>query len=174
MLLILAITGITFSKYISILQGDVIGDVAKWSFKSNDANNGIATITLQDETREGTSLSKKIAPGTSGEFDIIIDATGSEVDVEYTTEILSESNKPTNLYFTVEGSNTKYFKLSELLSDNFAGTIDAESNNQKVEKTISWNWPYETENGDEIDTIEGMKGVDYTFSLKVTGTQVNS
>lgn len=173
MLLILAITGITFSKYISILQGDVVGDVAKWSFKSNDDNNGIATITLQDTSREGTSLSKKIAPGTSGEFDIIIDATGSEVDVEYSTEILSESNKPTNLYFTIEGSDTKYFKLSDLLNENLAGTISADSESQKIEKSISWNWPYETENGDEIDTIEGMKGEDYTFSLKVTGKQIN-
>ncbi|MBR1540068.1 MAG: hypothetical protein IJ629_02680 [Clostridia bacterium] len=44
---------------------------------------------------------ERIAPGTSGNFKIIIDASGSEVGVDYDVTSLGEgNNKPDNLYFT--------------------------------------------------------------------------
>lgn len=69
--------GITYSKYTNVVSGDGETQVAKWSFKVNSATEEFATIKLAETYDKETLTNGKIAPGTKGSFDIIVDATRS-------------------------------------------------------------------------------------------------
>lgn len=185
-ILIAVIVGYTYSKYTQSYQTTISTAVARWSFTGEVINNGKSslteTISLADTINSDSIRQGKIAPGTYGEFDIVIDATGSEVDLSYDVELLEETDKPQNLYFIYEGEN--YESLSDLISalnsDSqkiFSGKILESDSNKTVTYHISWNWPYETLDNegnplDEIDLADGQSISDYIFSVKITGTQV--
>lgn len=167
--------GITFSKYTTTVTGNGETEVAKWSFKVNDSTEEFATIKLADTYDKTTLLNGKIAPGTSGSFDLVIDATDAEVGVEYEVKFLNETNKPTNLKFQYDG---KTLNNIEDFEEYFKGIINADDTNKVKTLTVSWEWMYETgaENeiiaNDKIDTAEGLSALDYSFDIIVTGTQV--
>ena len=128
--------------------------------------------TYNNETLENN----KVAPGTSGSFNIVVDATGSEVGVEYAIKFLNESEKPQNLVF-IHNDNT-YTTLQELETD-LSGTIDANDENKTRTITIGWEWQYEigaNENeinqNDRVDTQNAKDLENYTFDINVIGTQV--
>lgn len=165
----------TFSKYINKVSGDGETEIAKWSFKVNQATEEFATIKLAETYDRATLLNGKIAPGTKGSFDLIIDATSSEVGVKYDVDFTDETNKPTNLIFKV---GNKTASTIEELESVLTGTIDANDTNKTRTLTINWEWPYVTGTGntiasnDKTDTDEGLKALDYSFNVVVTGTQV--
>lgn len=167
--------GITYSKYTNVVSGDGETQVAKWSFKVNKQTEEFATIKLADTYDASTLTKGKIAPGTSGSFDINIDATGAEVGVKYVVDFEDETNKPTNLIFK---SGNKSASTIEELEEVLTGTINADDTNKTRTLTVEWEWPYETKTGnvvaqnDEIDTAEGLNALEYSFNVKVTGTQV--
>ena len=103
-LLIALITGYTYSKYHQSVSVNVTSAVAKWKFSGeivNSKNSSTeSTISLADTIESSSVAEKRIAPGTKGEFSIVIDATGSEVDLSYIVELTEETNKPQNLFFT--------------------------------------------------------------------------
>lgn len=165
----------TFSKYINKVSGDGETEIAKWSFKVNQETEEFATIKLADTYDKTTLLNGKIAPGTKGSFDLIIDATDSEVGVRYEVDFLEETNKPTNLIFK---SGNKTVSTIEELESVLTDTINADDTNKVRTLTINWEWPYETttsntiSSNDKIDTDEGLQALDYSFKVVVTGTQV--
>lgn len=174
-ILISTLLGFTYAKYISQVTGNGQFDVAKWSFKVNGETQELATINLTDTYNEETLVNGKIAPGTSGSFDLVVDATGSEVGVEYKVDFQNETNKPTNLKFKYED---KTFNNIEEYEQYFTDIINADDANKTRTLTVNWEWPYETGTADEIaqndkiDTQEGINALDYTFDVVVTGTQV--
>lgn len=165
----------TFSKYINKVSGDGETEIAKWSFKVNQETEEFATIKLADTYDKTTLLNGKIAPGTKGSFDLIIDATNSEVGVRYEVDFLEETNKPTNLIFK---SGNKTVSTIEELESVLTDTINVDDTNKVRTLTINWDWPYETttsntiSSNDKIDTDEGLQALDYSFKVVVTGTQV--
>lgn len=165
----------TFSKYINKVSGDGETEIAKWSFKVNQETEEFATIKLADTYDKTTLLNGKIAPGTKGSFDLIIDATDSEVGVKYEVDFLEETNKPTNLIFK---SGNKTVSTIEELESVLTDTINANDTNKVRTLSINWEWPYETGtesqilNNDKVDTNEGLQALDYSFDVVVTGTQV--
>ena len=66
----------------------------------------------------------------------------------------------------------------EELEQYLTGTINANDENKVRTLTIEWEWPYGDKTTgvitkeDEIDTTEGLKALDYTFDVEVTGVQV--
>lgn len=169
------ILGITYSKYTNVVSGDGETQVAKWSFKVNSETEEFATIRLADTYDASTLTNGKIAPGSKGSFDLEIDATEAEVGVKYVVDFEEETNKPTNLIFK---SGSKSTSTIEELEDVLTDTINADDENRTRTLTVEWEWPYETENNggiaqnDEIDTEDGLNALEYTFGVKVTGTQV--
>ena len=169
------IGGNVLAKYQSQIKGKGVADVATWSFNVNGNNSSIQTIAINKNYDESSLTNGKIAPGTEGSFDIIIDASGSEVGVDYKVDFLNENNKPTNLKFKYE--NKEYSSLQELQS-KLVGTINANDETKTKNIKINWIWEYETgrskqiPENDRIDTEEGVKNLDYTFDVVVTGTQV--
>ena len=169
------IGGCVIAKYQSQIRAQGNADVAKWVFTLNGTNVSYKTIKIDSNYDESTLTNGKIAPGTQGSFDIVIDATGSEVGVEYAITFLNERSKPTNMKFIYE--NQEYNSLQEL-EDKLTGTIAANAGTKKITYTINWRWDYETgdssqiQTNDKIDTSEGLAGSVYSFDVVATGTQV--
>lgn len=171
-----SILGITHSKYVNKVSGNGETEIAKWYFSVNESTEKMETIKLADTYNQDTLLDGKIAPGTSGSFNLIVDAGDSEVGVKYEVDFQNETNKPTNLKFKYNGEVLDEIEEYEKF---FTGTIDADDSNKTRTLTVEWEWPYETgvdetsilEN-DKIDTDEGVEAQDYKFDVVVTGTQV--
>ena len=164
-----------YSKYTSTLTGNGTSTVAKWSFKVNGQTQTIPDIEL-GETMDAHSnvADKKLAPGTSGHFDLILDGSGSEVAIDYNIK-LAITQKPTNLKFYLDDKyQTPISETDGTL--NISGSIALEDVNTPLTKTIYWQWPYETgktsneiDKNDETDTKDSGKNV--TMTITVTGTQ---
>lgn len=168
--------GKTFSKYISEVKGTGTAEIANWVFKVNGKEDVVQNVNLLSTYHNETLVNNKVAPGTSGSFNIVVDATGSEVGIDYTIQFLNESEKPQNLVFTYD--NQEYTTIQDLEKD-LSGTINANDKNKERTITIDWEWQYETganENeinqNDKIDTDNAKQLDNYTFDIYVTGTQV--
>lgn len=183
-LLVIAIVAITllfvggraYAKYMARVTGQGTADIAAWSFKVNENEEKLQTISLKSTINNSSLVNNKIAPGTEGEFQIKLDATGSEVGINYVIKFENESQKPTNLKFTYDGKT--YNSLKNLQQD-LTGTINANDENKVKAITVGWNWKYETGNtaqeiasNDLIDTQDAKQMSNYTFDIIVTGTQV--
>lgn len=189
LLLIVFLAGFTFAKYYTTYDGEGSLQTAKWSFKVNgwstSETNPISLLDTVDHDGKVNLENGKMAPGFSGKAELDLDASESEVDVEYRVEATEEGNKPSNLFFQakIDGVSTiSYATLSELAEKELKGTIlkaDA-SRVKKIE--IYAIWPYETGNtaeeilqNDKEDTDDGTNKVyNYTFALKVVGTQAKA
>ena len=181
LVLLIFLVGYTFAKYYSEIKGGGNGTIAKWSFVANNSKDTIQTISLVDTANNVSLVEGKIAPGTKGSFDIVIDATGSEVGVDYEVNVAEETNLPTNLLYkvTVDGKTSEsYSSLTELADAELTGNLDTINGDFSKTITVEWEWPYETINengvteGDAADLIDGTKeNLNYEFVLQIIGTQ---
>ena len=181
LILLVFLVGYTFAKYYSEIKGGGRGSIAKWSFVANNSKDTIQTISLVDSANKVSLVEGKIAPGTEGSFDIVIDATGSEVGVDYDVKVSEETNLPTNLLYkvTVDGETSEtYSSLKDLAEDKLSGNLDTVNGEFVKNITVEWEWPYETINdngvaeGDAADLLDGTKdNLNYKFVLQIIGTQ---
>lgn len=169
------IGGQTFSKYVTEVSGEGVANVAKWTFKVNDNESQLQSINLASTVNNETLINNKIAPGTSGDFQIKIDATGSDVGINYKVNFVNEKNKPQNLIFTYD--DERYENVTDI-AEELSGIIDANAEEKTKVINIHWEWPYETgiddeiTNNDIIDTENGKNITQYTFDVLVEGVQV--
>lgn len=168
------IGGSTFSKYYTKIDGTGNAEIARWSFKANNETKTIANIKLSNTYNQNKLANNKIAPGTSGSFDIVLDATGADVAIDYAITFENCENKPTNLKFSYNGTTSSTL---EGLENVLKGRIGLNDSRTKT-LTVNWNWEYQTGNGateiaknDEIDTKDA--GKNFSFDVIITGTQVN-
>ena len=133
-------------------------------------------ILLADTYDQDTLINGRIAPGTRGSFDLVIDASDAEVGVKYEVDFENETNKPSNLKFKYKD---RVLDEIEDYEEFFTDIIDADDTNKTRTLTVDWEWAYETENNDntleendKVDTDEGLEALDYSFDIIVTGTQV--
>ena len=176
LILLIGLLGTTYSKYITQVEGRGVIEVAKWAFLVNGQTATMTNINLAQTYNSNTVIPNRIAPGTKGSFDIIVDATGSEVGIDYDVKFLNETNKPTNLNFSYNGIIVpSIIDLEELLK----GNIPADSTEKVKTFTIQWFWNYETgsteeqkANSDIQDTKDGTGLDTYSFDVVVTGRQV--
>lgn len=171
---LLFIGGNTFSKQVTEVKGKGVANVANWSFKVNNNEAQIQTINLASNNNKNLT-DNKIAPGTSGNFQIKINAEGAEVGINYKISFINETNKPQNLFFIY--NDKKYKNITEMEKD-LTGTIDATTGEKEKNIEIYWEWPYETmidgdsSVNDKIDTQDSKNIKEYTFDIKVEGVQV--
>lgn len=168
--------GQAYAKYMSKVTGNGTAEIASWKFKVNENEEKMQTISLNSTIYNFTLANGRIAPGTSGSFEINIDGSGSGVAIFYTVNFQNETEKPKNLKFKYDG---KEFESIELLNHWIVGTIHGDTDAQQRSFIIEWEWPYETGNtpeeiaeNDERDTIDAKNISDYRFDVVVTGTQV--
>ena len=111
--------GTTYAKYIAEERGVGEASVASWAFKMTKNETETKNVELVNTVNKSTLKNGKIAPGTSGAFDLKIDATGSEVGMDYAINFANEKNKPQNIVFIYNGNT--YKSLSEI--DSITGNI---------------------------------------------------
>lgn len=179
MILVLAIliTGRTYSKYRAEVKGSKDLPIAKWSFLVNGQTGTMTLIELKETFNTDALVNEKIAPGAKGNFDIVVDATGSEVGIDYYVKFLNVTDEPSNLVYTYEGMEVETLKeLEELLK----GRINLSDEKMKKNISVNWEWKYETGSTseeilamDQIDTNEGTNLTNFSFDVYVIGTQVN-
>ena len=175
-MLIAFIGGQAYAKYITQVRGNGIAEVATWNFKVNGEKEQVQEIRLASTCNNQTLVNNKIAPGTSGSFNIMVDATGSDVGINYNIDFTEENNKPQQLQFIYEGQEYKSIKD---LENSLSGTILTDDKEKTKNLNIQWKWAYETgsdesqiKQNDIIDTQNAQNIAEYTFQVVVTGTQV--
>jgi len=168
------IGGSTFAKYYTKIEGSGNAEIAKWSFRANNTSTVMEKIQLSNVYNTNILKNKTIAPGTNGSFDIVLDATGADVAIDYAVTFDNLVNKPTNMKFTYEGTTADSL---EGLEQVLKGRIRLDDARTKT-LTIQWAWDYQTgttaaekQKNDQIDTNDS--GKEFTFDITVTGTQVN-
>ncbi len=168
--------GGTLAKYTSTITGTGTGTVAKWNFKANNSD-GTTTVNidLADTLTGGTNIAaKRMAPGTDGQFDIRINATGSEVGIDYTIAFSDLSNIPTGLkFYSDAGFSTEITDLATY--NGFNGSIALADVNTEVTKTIYWQWAMDGNESDDVakGTAGGADGTKIGFNVTITGTQAD-
>lgn len=159
-----------WAKYTSATDGTATAQVAKWSFKLVDGvteTTDVIDFAITRTDGYGKVVEGLLAPGTFGEFQIGIDARGTETILEYTIDVELE-NKPTYLKFYKDAEKTQEISVidNKLTLDGYMSLEDVK---EIRTETIYWDWPYE--NGDDVtDTNDSGKLV--TMQVSVTGYEV--
>lgn len=143
----------TYAKYTAELNGSGDVSVAKWAFEEDNQTINI-DIDLGGNIDASTLVDGKIAPGTSGSFEIELSNEHSEVGVQFSVT-LTNSNAPTNLTFSTGNTITGKIAAGDTLSI-----------------PVTFSWPYQTTNGDAADTADGKAANDMTITASIVGTQV--
>lgn len=163
----------TYAKYTAKVEGEGSATVAKWAFDTENSTTQF-DVTL-DGTYDATTLvADKIAPGTKGYFEVKLTNAQSEVGVDFTVEVGTATNKPTNLKFYKDAGYT-----TELVpgTDSITGQI-AQGDATGLKVKVYWKWVYETGTvtngiaaGDDADTTNGKNAASLTVPLTVKGVQ---
>ena len=186
------LVGGTFAKYTSSTTGDDTATVAKWSFHVGNtefattdtttfAFNLFDTINDTGNTAdEGDVADAKIAPGTSGSFNLTV-KNESEVNAKYTVELTETNAKNVPLQYSVDGENWKD-SIAEVTMTSYTDKPIAMNGSETV--TVHWRWVFEgTTSGahvgqtDGTDTALGIAAQTaaptVTITAKLTATQVD-
>ena len=177
---IVSLAGYTFARYYqSINVGGGKAAIARWSFGSANVSKD---IVLSEE---------KIAPGSNGSFEIEVDATNSEVPVEFEVLVSDEKNIPTNMKFYAEIKNEDGTIISttetknsftELATNNFKGLIPVVEGNQKRIINVYWDWDFNEEDTTSIDADDAKlaydenneSSLDCGFNIQIIGRQAKT
>lgn len=143
-----------------------------YNFKINYKNLNFTSIDLAETIDKDTLVYEKIAPGTSGSFNILLD---SNQNLKYKIEFNSVNEKPHNLNFKASKSGKVLGESNTLeeLSEKLTGYINQ---NEKIDITINWYWNFENEqdleNTDIQDTKDSENIKKYQFNVYAVGEEV--
>ena len=171
---LLLLIGVGFGTY-AIYRTSSIGTAtvatATWSVKVNSADTETGAFTFSaddiDWTTNTSAVDGKIAPGSSGTLTLEIDATGSEVNVDYTASvgtILVNGVANTNEGFTVTPHEAA----------DAAGTIAYSTTTDAMKKTITFDvvWTGTDADSTTKDTADmAMDGINVSIPITVTAKQ---
>lgn len=142
-----------------------------YKFKINYKNMYFKSIDLSKTIDKETLIYEKIAPGTSGNFNILLD---SNQNLKYRIEFESINEKPKNLNFIAlnNGKLLGEADTLERLSDKLTGYINK---NENINITIKWYWNFENEqdkeNIDIQDTKDSKNIQTYKFNVYTVGEE---
>ena len=184
----------TYSRYVAGSESDVKIDFAKWQLLVNDTditNQSSSNITFEPVIYANENVAEnKIAPSSSGYFDIEIDPTNVDVSFKYTIDlVIDESQNIPDLIITKYAhipenyieSETEEDKLNYVyLNNKYTITEDVSySENMKpITIRIFFEW-YEGENqimDDAADTNIGLEAATndtkFTINAQINFEQV--
>lgn len=148
----------TYAKYTSNASGSSTATVAKWQIKANGTDITVddATIafnlfeTINDTGNtavETDVINNKIAPGTSGKFDLKIDNL-SEVTAEYSIDFVLTNTSNIPIEFSTDGTTW----TTTLDTINSTSNLTAGTGTDTV--TVQWRWVFNGNDG--TDTTLGI------------------
>lgn len=168
-----------WAKYTETVSGEATAEVAKWNVSATPGSE------MFSKTFEHV-VDKKMAPGTDGSISASLDINDTEVDVDYTMTLVSvdpvgEGVIPENLVLKDSDGNVIYKNKAIVSNGTIAtGRIAQGSANTKVEKTLNWEWPFETaatadktvEQNNKQDTEDGKKAGSFKITYRIDAVQV--
>ena len=132
LLLLIAVSFTTYAIYKSSSAGNATVSTAAWVVKVNNTDIvANKTFTLNDITWTTPTIGKnnKIAPGDKGTVNVIIDATGSEVNVNYEIKVGTLKNGNAN----ITNENLTAVAAS---GSSLTGTINYSTNTDAMKVTV--------------------------------------
>lgn len=150
-----------FFKLFSFKQEEELSEknqpTPTYEFKVSYQNIDFKKINLMDTINPKTLIQEKIAPGTEGEFEILLH---SNKKMNYRIKFKSKNQKPKNLNFKIQGKDRKYNQLEEM-QEELKGEI-----NGKKRLRIQWKWNYEKDETQDLqDTKDGETIKEYNFTI---------
>ena len=144
--------------------------IKEYKFKIDYKNMNLKPIDIADTINKKTLVHEKIAPGTSGSFNILLE---SNQNLKYGIRFDSINQKPKNLNFKAlkDGILIEEADSLEELSEKLTGYISKE---QKINITIVWYWNFENndEEMDLQDTLDSMNIKKYQFNILTFGEEL--
>ena len=148
----------TYGLFESNINMDVDSKVATWNILINDTNIGKSeTFTIDNfiSEEDSTVASGKIAPGTSGYFNINIDPSTTQVSIRY--DLTFDFSKLDNLFTITKVEEKNGYNLIKTGPNTYSNVITL--NEIKENKTnnirVHIKWDNNEENNDK-DTEIGM------------------
>ena len=156
-----------YARFQTQVTGTASLKTAHWAFSVNGSTTtfsvDLASGTVQNgwiQVTEGWETFYRIQPGTTGSFDLILSAEGSDVDVTYNAVFGGLSgNVPTNLALFSDAQHTQNLA-------NLSGQVIPAG--QQATVTIYWQWLY----GESTDDTP-YAGQTLELPITITGYQVN-
>ncbi len=156
-----SLVGGTFAKYVTNANGTAAGTVAKWGVTFTDGGSGEYTGDNFEIKLNGENGETLITPGSSGNFDIVVNGSEAQVDFNYTITLAKGTGE--NLtevkFYEGTGDSKKPIEGGEL-----TGEIKATDATKTVTKTITWELPKGAD--DKADTALAGTDISYDISLK--------
>ena len=170
LLLLVAVSFGTYAIYKTVANSDsATVSAAAWEIKVNntDVVTSTHTFTLgqinwgtQTHVAEG-----KIAPGSTGTVDLVLDASNTEVSLDYTVSIgqvtVGGSAVPNGTITVTSGGNS-----------SASGTILLSNSNKVVTVPLTIAWAGAADDGDSKNATDvGLEGEEISITVTVTATQ---
>lgn len=173
--IILFAGGKSLAKYMSTSTTNVSTQVAKWNISDTFLVNGKAVTSTPINLASTYDVSRltngKIAPGTSGNFTIKINATGTDTGLDYRVTFTNISTPNIDqLRYTYKG--TTYSSLAAL-QKVLTGRITAEAISKNATLEIGWEWPYETLDSNKSSKVGDAKDLELAQNSSKFGFDVN-
>lgn len=184
LLAVILVSG-TYAKYTTSATGSDSATVARWNITLNgeDISKGTQktlklglfdTINDTDFTSEESDVTAgKIAPGTTGKFEIAKLINNSDVNAQYkiTYSIDNNNNIPLEFSKDQNAADSEWKSLSEFSMNDFVAL--AKDSTQGVSTgTIYWRWKFER-NDDSADTDFGINTPEVVVTATITVEQVD-
>lgn len=172
LLLLVFVSFGTYAIYKTTATSDSASvSAAAWVITVNDTNVVTGTHTFELGTINWGSQTHvatgKIAPGSSGTVDLILDATGTEVSLDYLVQIGSVTLHtggtavPAGTITVTSGGNS-----------SASGTILVDAATKQVTIPLTVTWAGATTDGDEKNATDvGLAGQTIDIEVTVTTTQ---
>lgn len=184
LLAVILVSG-TYAKYTTSATGSDSATVARWNITLNgeDISKGTQktlklglfdTINDTDFTSEDSDVTAgKIAPGTTGKFEIAKLINNSDVNAQYkiTYSIDNNNNIPLEFSKDQNAADSEWKSLSEFSMNDFV-TLAKDSTEGVSTGTIYWRWKFER-NDDSADTDFGINTPKVVVTATITVEQVD-
>ena len=176
LLLLVAVSYTTYAIYKSSLTANATVTAAIWSVDFKDANETTLTQNITFNTTECATTHVapgKIAPGATCTKTIVLDATGTEVDVTYSaTTGTVTAEKPAGTSVATTNANAFTATLTPA-----TGTIAYNAAEQKATLTLTVAWAgTDDSTADPADVINNadtaLNGATITVPVTLTAKQV--
>lgn len=135
----------------------------------NYKNIDFRNINLSETINRETLIYEKIAPGTKGSFNIILEANKNS---KYKVVFNSINKKPQNLKFKANINNKEIGKSNTLeeLQKYLIGYIRKD---EKIDIRVNWYWEFEdNEENDKQDTKDAQYIKKYQFDINAIGEEI--
>lgn len=183
LLAVILVSG-TYAKYTTAVSAKDTATVARWNITLNgeDISKGTQktfklglfdTINDTDFTSEDSDVTAgKIAPGTTGKFEIAKLINNSDVNAQYKiTYSIDNNNIPLEFSKDKNAADSEWKSLSEFSMNDFVA-LAKDSTEGVSTGTIYWRWKFER-NDDSADTDFGINTPEVVVTATITVEQVD-